>query len=337
MKIGMYEVSNHRFSWADLWSTQMAVQHILFNDEKMQANTFLASRLKNGLDLWFSGARGALINDEHLKEQLPYVSQVLAKIEERVRKVNSVVELRLPPAIWFRIFYDLAIPVPPQSLIGLAWWQFSNEAKGRYFLHKYWDEDKNVFFGPMHELTAKRGRTALEFLSGGLPDKIVSNAHAFEWIVESHASVGKNAPNEFSAHMETMSSKTKHPVIKKVEAKTAASAKSRKRRNVNALRTSYGSGCVEAVREALEQHVARRQSPIVKGSSDSRPYSTLLSMSELIELLQIKHQALARYSVSTLKPVLGFFIQTPRGKPPTLVELEELQTEVMKKAQRKKR
>jgi hypothetical protein len=308
--------------WAKLWLIQMAVQYILLDGEKMRDDVALASHIKDRIDLWFSGSRGALTNDEYLLEHLPNLSQVLTKIEDRFGKVNSVAELRLPPAVWFRIFYDLAIPTAPQSLIRLAWWQFSNEAKGRYLLYKYWDKKKNAHVGPMHEQAGKRGRTALDFLSAGLPAKISSQLHVLEWVVEAHESNKRSAPNQFPVPKKTMSSITKHPEKKKAEAKTAVAAKPRKRRNINALRTNYGLGCVTAVQEALDHQVERKQSLIVKGSSDNRPYSTSLGTSELIELLQRKHQAVARYSVSTLKPVIGYFVQTPRGRPSTLAERE---------------
>ncbi|MBS7808922.1 hypothetical protein [Variovorax sp. PCZ-1] len=326
--------------WETMWSARQAVQYFLLDDKQMREDGVLARRINSRLDSWFDGAKGALLQDEVLREEVPNLSHILSRLDEHMLERKLTRELLFPPPLWMRLFKELQFPIQAHAMNELKLWQLRNEAKGRYFLYKYWNEKRQNYIGPKHEPTGKHGRTALELANGDLPDKLTKMVLALNWIVEAYAGFKVKTKIKPVPDGKVTPRKSKRN-LQEVEAiqKAIASKPSKpgKRRNIKALRTQYGTGCVDAVEQALEHCVERRKSNVIKGSSDNRPYSTSLSPLALIEHLQGRYRTVARYAVSTLKPVLGHFVQTPRGRPPTLAELSEREFQAAKKSQRKSR
>ncbi|MBS7807955.1 hypothetical protein [Variovorax sp. PCZ-1] len=326
--------------WETMWSARQAVQYLLCDGKQMREDGFLARRINSRLESWFDGAKGALLQDEVLREATPHLSHILSRLDEHMRERNLSPDLLWPPPLWIRSFKALQFSIQAHAMDELNLWQSANEAEGKYFLYKCWSTKKQDYFGPKHEPTGKLGCTALDLAVGDLPERIVQRAHALEWIVETHSIIKAKTKVKPVPDDKVAQRKSKRNLEESIEIHKVAPSKPSKpgkRRNIYVLRTRYGPGCVDAVQSALEHYVESRQSNVIKGSSDNRPYSTSLSPPALIEFLQGKYKAVGRYAVSTLKPVLGHFVQTPRGRPPTLTELSEREFQAMKKSQRKSR
>lgn len=326
--------------WETMWSARQAVHYLLLDGKQMRQAEELAISIEADNAGWIKAQKGLLKQDEVLREVVPHLSHVLSRLGDQMREYKLPDNFSWPPALWLRSFEALDFPLQPHALVELKRWQSFNENEGKHFLYKYRETETGNFIGPMHARTDKLGRTALELAVGKLPEKIALKAHALKWKMEVHTIRIKKKDIQLVTYDKVKLFDKRQPPRNEVKTEkdgVSKPSKSGKRRNINTLRMRYGQGCVKAVQAALEDYVECTGSSITNCSPDSRPYSSSVSKLELMEFLQGKYKEVGRYSVSTLKPVLGHFVQTPRGRPPTLAELSEREFQVAKKVQRKSR
>jgi hypothetical protein len=307
-------------AWEETWTVVDAVRFLVMNGERLRGDNTLASRVNPLLSQWFMGQDAPLLSDEHLRVLAPNLLETLSLLRANLQEVGLDHSSHLLSVLWIRLFCNHGIVIQPRALIGFAWWLCSSEAKGDYFLYRYLNEDRK-YVGPPHEPSGKRGRTALDLAFGNLPATIAGKEYVAEWRVKKITIEPKAA----NASGQRISGEV--PQLKAAQQSSRAESnaialkkqgKPKKRRNIAALKKLYGTNCVDLVREVLASLVKRKNSLVYSGPMNARPYSTALSLPELASELKRKEKSISRYADSTLKPVLGYFVSAPRGRPPSL-------------------
>lgn len=308
-------------NWGTSWNRVNAVKWLLLPRD-IYKSTKLTERLDITIGDLFKGVPDRLNREAVLTEHAESLKQNIQAIKGLMEDKSISSTQELPPSIWMRLMLELKLDMNVEAMPQHDAWHLQLKKKGEICLYKYRHPSNGGYVGPKFELDDLknvRGFASKNLLKASRKNKS-GWPYCYLWEVSRQHINRQHSQSTSSQPIPKLTSSQTHNVL---ESKTIENpSKPRKRRTIEDIKLSCGTGLVHELETCLSKEVRRKLSVLTEKGRNRRLYGCELSLDNLIVYLKKTYSSLEVCANSTLKSAIPAFVACPRGRPKGIIHRE---------------